>query len=314
MAPVHDGAGNRHCYAIQAIALMSLSLGGPLCYFVTVGFLQRAGLKTRVGIGKQLFCEMKMPIGESFMCQKASGLSAFAYAAPAGVVAWNWKHLQQEEARQCLDVCSGPFNERSPENIAFMIACVYLVVGNLSMHGFCVPEGHRLDASSMTVIVCFLGAHAMQCGCTLVFGQGAHVTRWMFRGCLSVGVAGSLLLPDLCVLFACANGDHYAFAFLGVIGGGLSMLVMCEITAAAIAGVRTHSCSTCVHTFSRPHTAWGLTACAALAIGFYFQPGTGCSPQSWWQPHAVWHLFTAVAIQAMWFMMRKEPASAHVKK
>ena len=191
------GKVNESSADVASYTMLAAIVAIPLGYLFVVGYLQQEGELRRV-FGQrnvQLFCDKQWPVGESFFCQNGSGLSALSYCVPAALIAWEWPHLV-EDAGKDLGTTS-PFQSRSVENILFVATCIFLCVGNLAMHGFCLKEGHRLDASSMNCVCSFLGAHAVEC---IAVSWLKMNSRLAFRVSLGLFYTVCLFLPDGCAV------------------------------------------------------------------------------------------------------------------
>ena len=104
----------------------------------------------------------------------------------------------------------------------------------------------------------------------------------------------------------CCGVDIYLYLMFFFLGLGVSVILSFEVWLGwSIGGCRPE-------VYGRGYFLWGISALISFGVGAVFQPGdvTGCRPTSWYQPHAVWHAFTAVAIYCIWQMFRGENAAA----
>jgi hypothetical protein len=298
-----------------AAARVMLVLLGPLVYTLVVGLRQQAEPSLRTGVGGVLFCEVKRSAETSFFCQTASGLSALSYLFLPLQIAISWSGRKDKAQpprgrwKKKAFAIALPWTRPSVENALLALSSVYLCVGNLAMHGFCTENGHLLDATSMNVCAAFFLAFSVgrllrRPLAACCFAGGEEVARLrneyiservLFFSFLTAACTWVLFRPvdNNFALFASIFGSSFKsdeyfnmlvdFIFLTILVETIGLLVYRQGRNWTV--LAWHLLT--VSSFGVGKILWSLSSDAESAI---------CHPSSFFQPHALWHGATALAI------------------
>ena len=180
------------------------------------------------------YCELQYNRSEAILCQPANGGTAFAFLALPIFVAWRW-HGADRTAGRRLDV----FARRTPEAVLFALSGVWLCLGNLAFHGFCIENGHKIDGSSMVFLLATPLSRGLQ---KCLVGLPYHRARFWLAWVLMVVLFDPMLVDAV---------DVEALYYYG-----LPMLVCVEVCYASA--------------FERRRLAdpWAAATAALFVVGF----------------------------------------------
>ena len=196
-----------------------------------------------------------------------------------------WDNLKENS-----DTSVNVFSRKSPETFWYAFVCSYMTIGNLAMHGFCSPGGHKLDITSMSLWIAFPFARMFE-KLLFVYKKSANVRRIGFA-IFYIVLSTMMVTNDIYSYLPIEVDDIYVH--------GLPWLFIVEIVYARNIEKK--------KLFMDPWFLFaGIIFFAGYAMWWFGQDdGVACNPGSLFQFHAVWHCTSAISIWMIWEAMRND--------
>lgn len=189
------------------------------------------------------------------------------------------------EERSCTAGC---FGVRLRENPVLSLVCgvswILLGVGSFFFHASHVEAMHAMDVGfTMAAATCTAGVSIALLQLQL---QATTSDSAAYRAAITLGAAALVVVVDT-ALFVGYSSLNHTLVLVGTVG----VLIVCEGIAQPLADGKT-----------REQWLWSTGALCALLFGWCvrtMETSWGrplCVHSSWFQPHAIWHAATALAM------------------
>lgn len=236
-----------------------------LALFFLFGLALVRGWFGPAGITRRYFCEY---VSTGLLREPANTVSNLGFVAAGLASAWL---LWAKKFRKNKN----PFTRNIFVAVLFCSLAILLAFGSASMHATETELGGNLDLLSMYLLAGFALAYAVR----EYFGWGWGAFAAVFA---------------LAVLFCEAAGlDHRVLPVIDYAGdAAFGVLIVLIVVFETLNSLRPNV---------KRDNAWGLYALISFLAAFGIwnfgkNECTFCRPDSWLQPHALWHLLFALAI------------------
>ena len=235
----------------------------------------------------ELFCEKLYNFEESpYLCQKANGLSSYAFVIPAMYAALH------------LDWC---VSKNLLMDLSFIVVNIGNTMGNLAYHGFCLMDAEKYDELGFMSVLSILTVFAWTFMIRNVIPVPEALadlpkrTELMLFSIVWFGVFLLLLSTDTSWGINYFNrSDEHVIERIAIFGS-LIVVPLCVEAFVLFCGLDS--------------LRFALLSLASVVCAFVFwyigHVLDVCWATSWFQFHSLWHLFTALSVLFVFVHMKQ---------